>query len=121
MNNKLVNVARELLNINDDISFRFDYTKDDQKLTVDDFELFMFEQTWGSTSLGFGGIGGAAMTTANTYVFVPVTCNQNCYVYFGSRYAYQAEYNNETFREDLRNRRMKPCWASLKYVTKENK
>lgn len=30
--------------------------------------LAMFSQTWGSTALGFGGIGGAAMTEAYTVV-----------------------------------------------------
>ena len=30
--------------------------------------MAMFSQTWGSTALGFGGIGGAAMTPAYTVV-----------------------------------------------------
>lgn len=29
---------------------------------------FMFAETWGSTALGFGGIGGAAMTPAYTVI-----------------------------------------------------
>lgn len=47
---------------------------------------FAFPQTWGSTALGFGGIGGAAMTTAQTYV---VLANGSVFVYFGSRFAYE--------------------------------
>lgn len=46
---------------------------------------YSFPQTWGSTALGFGGIGGQAITTAQTYV---VLANGAIYVYFGSRFAY---------------------------------
>lgn len=108
MSNKVVHIAKQLLNINDDIQYRFDFSKDNHRVTVDDFDLYIFEQTWGSTALGFGGIGGQAITTENTYVFVPVTCNQNCFVYFGSRFAYEAEYCDQ-LAEDIGNRCMKPC------------
>ena len=108
MSNKVVHIAKQLLNINDDIQYRFNFSKDNRRVTVDDFDLHIFEQTWGSTALGFGGIGGQAMTTANTYVFVPVTCNQNAFVYFGSQFAYEAEVNS-VFKEDLQKRIMKPC------------
>lgn len=45
----------------------------------------MFAQTWGSTALGFGGIGGAAMTNAYTVVLY---CEGRYAVYFGGRFAY---------------------------------
>ena len=106
MSNKLTNMAKELLIIESDLWFRFDPDKDRQ-VRIDDFEVHVFEQTWGSTALGFGGIGGQAMTTANTYVFVPVTCNQNAFVYFGCNFAYEAEVNS-VFKEDLQKRSMKP-------------
>lgn len=35
---------------------------------LQEFEFYMFPQAWGSTSLGFGGIGGQAMTSAYTTV-----------------------------------------------------
>lgn len=42
----------------------------------------MFPQTWGSTALGFGGIGGQAITNAYTII---VECEHTGYraVYFG--------------------------------------
>ena len=78
--NQLVGIAREVLAIEADLPYRLDYSE--ERPTIDDFELFTFKQMWGSTALGFGGIGGQAMTEARTYVFVPVTCNQKCFIYF---------------------------------------
>lgn len=46
----------------------------------------MFPQTWGSTSIGFGGLGGAAMTTA--YTVVLTVHGTEFAVYFGGRFAY---------------------------------
>ena len=107
MSNKLTRMAKELLAIEDDLWFRFDPNKD-KAVRIDDFDMYTFEQTWGSTALGFSGIGGQAITTANTYVFVPVTCNQNAFVYFGGRFAYEAEYCLQ-LGEDIGNRCVKPC------------
>lgn len=52
-------------------------TPDDVHVTA------MFPQMWGSTALGFGGLGGQAMTTAYTTV---IECQSNGHyaVYFGS-------------------------------------
>ena len=108
MSNKLTKMAKELLIIESDLWFRFSPDKWNNFVSPDDFEIHVFEQTWGSTALGFGGIGGQAITTANTYVFVPVTCNQNAFVYFGSQFAYEAEVNS-VFIEDLQKQIMKPC------------
>ena len=110
--NQLVGIARELLAIEADLPYRFDYLN--ERPTIDDFELYTFNQIWGSTALGFGGIGGQAMTSARTYVFVPVTCNQKCFVYFGGRYAYTADYC-DNFREDLRNQQMVAVNLAGKY------
>ena len=118
MSNKLVHMAKQLLIINDDVNYRFDFSKDNRRVTVDDFDIHIFEQVWGSTALGFGGMGGQAITTEYTYVFVPVQCNQSCFVYFGSRFAYEADYT-ENFKEDLRNQRMKPCSQLSYYKFKE--
>ena len=42
--------------------------------TTRDFGVYaMFPQTWGSTALGHGGVGGAAMTTAYTVVLECIT------------------------------------------------
>lgn len=55
MSNKLTEMARDILAIEADLPYRFDYS-DNSNPTLDDFELHTFEQTWGSTALGFGGI-----------------------------------------------------------------
>lgn len=116
MSNKLTKIAREILSIEEDLPLRFDFSKD-QRPTVDDFEMFTFEQIWGSTALGFGGIGGQAMTEARTYVFVPMGVDQKCFVYFASRFAYAAEYS-ETFMEDVRKGQMVSVAMRGKYAAK---
>ena len=110
--NQLVGMAREILAIEADLPYRLDYTE--ERPTIDDFELYTFNQMWGSTALGFGGIGGQAMTNARTYVFVPVTCNQKCFVYFAGRFAYQADYCSN-LTEDIRNQNMAPVYQAGKY------
>lgn len=114
MSNKLTQIAREILSIEADLPFRFDYGKD-QRPTIDDFEIYTFEQTWGSTALGFNRVGGQAMTSARTYVFVPIGCNQNCFVYFAGRFAYAAKYSN-VFMEDVSKCNMASVARSRKYM-----
>ena len=115
--NKLTKTAREILMIEEDLPFRLDYSSKPYP-TVDDFDMFMFEQAWADTSLGFGGIGGQAITFATTYVFVPASCDQKCFVYFAGRFAYAADYN-KAFIEDLKTHRMASVAMSGKY-RKEN-
>ncbi len=67
-------------------------------------DIHMFNQVWGSTALGFGGIGGQAMTNAWTVVVGGPT-GDYC-VYFGGTFAYHIEKPNETFFHDLREERM---------------
>ena len=118
MKNNITKMAKELLMISEDIEFRFDYSKEPEKernlLSVNDFEICIFEQTWGSTCLGFGGVGGQAMTAANTYVFVPVMCNQDCFVYFGGRFAYSCPWC-EDVKEDILGHCMKSVAQSGRY------
>ena len=61
----------------------------------------MFPQTWGSTALGFGGIGGAAMTPA--YTVVVTGPGGQLAVYWGNRHAYTIDLNamSEQQRADL--------------------
>lgn len=49
----------------------------------------MFPQTWGSTAMGFGGIGGAAMTDAYTVVIKGP--EGHLVVYWGGQEAYLVE------------------------------
>lgn len=111
----LTRMARELLAIDEDISYRLEgcYT------TVDDFELYTFEQCWSDTTCGFGGVGGQTIMTARTYVFVPLSVNEKCYVYIDGDFAYCCEWN-KTFQNDLENRRMAGQVDSYKYMHKNN-
>ena len=113
MSNKLTNMAREILAIEADLPYRFNY-KEKEHPTLDDFTPYVFEQTWGSTALGFGGIGGQAMTPAMTYVFIPMEINQKCFVYFAGRFAYAVDYS-EKFMEDVLKRNMAAVYESGKY------
>lgn len=87
----LRDIAIELLQI--DRNFH-GYLKDPYDNRISDFELYTFEQTWGSTTGGFEGIGGSAMTNQRTYVFIPLTTTEKeeCLVFFGGRFAYHAPY-----------------------------
>jgi hypothetical protein len=62
-----------------------------------DIEVRLFPEMWSSTALGFGGIGGAAMTPAYTVVvFRPNVA----LVYWAGKFAYAVE-QNEMFIADL--------------------
>lgn len=69
------------------------------------YDVFVFTQTWGSTALGFSGIGGAAMTTAWTHVVL--TSDGKYHIFFDGRYAYSVENPTEEFKHDLETRFMK--------------
>lgn len=114
MSNKLTNIARDILAIESDLPFRFDYTKQIRP-TIDDFEILVFEQIWGSTALGFNEMGGQAITSAPTYVFIPISCDQKCFVYFAGRFAYSADYSS-TFQADVLAHSMESVSRSTKYV-----
>ena len=81
-----------------------------RRATAYDCEVVMFPQTWSSTALGFGGIGGQAFTSAYTVV---VSCAMAgaAAVYFGGRFAYLVgdAHQNESFRQDVANHRMVDC------------
>lgn len=67
--------------------------------------MTMFPQMWGSTALGFGGIGGQAITTAYTVVLASDIQGQYC-VYFGGQLAYRIDRPNRVFFEDVANMSM---------------
>lgn len=83
-----------------------------------DFGVYsMFTQTWGSTALGHGGMGGASMTTAYTVVL-------ECYhtgeflVYFGGTWCYTVNRRSKNigvFVEDCRNHCLTSKRKSEKY------
>lgn len=63
-------------------------------------KVFSFEQTWASTTCGHGGIGGQAVTSAQTYVFNVQT--GKWYVYQGGQFSYAVENPTDQFYDDLR-------------------
>ena len=113
MSNKLIGIVREIFAIESDLPHRFDYTNGCP--SFDDFDIEIFDQTWSSTALGFGGIGGQAITTARTYVFLPVTCNQKCFVYFAGQFAYAVPWS-EKFFADVKSRNVASVRGSAKYL-----
>lgn len=84
-----------------------------------DIEVFaMFTQTWGSTALGHGGMGGASVTTAYTIVLECVATSE-LLVYFGSEFCYKVDRRSKNlpvFIEDCNNRNL----ASKKEAGKYN-
>jgi hypothetical protein len=89
-----------------------------------ELEVIVFAQSWGSTALGYGGMGGSAVTPAYTVIVIhgPVYC-----VYFGSggRLAYAIDTNELTgeggvkFQEDMRSFCMADKrTATIRYVRK---
>lgn len=79
--------------------------------TTRDFTVYaMYPQTWGSTALGHGGIGGAAISTAYTVVLECMD-TQEYLVYFGGQLCYtvsRRSANFNVFIEDCKNQ----CLAS---------
>jgi hypothetical protein len=65
----------------------------------------VFPQDWSSTALGFGGMGGQAITGAYTVIIESKQACGFC-VYFGGRFAYRIEKPNEKFFDDIANRQM---------------
>ena len=103
----LMDVVKDWANIIEDIACRVD------GVLILDCDVIDFDQTWGSTALGFGGCGGQMMTTARTYIIMFKTC---AYVYLGGRFAYKVPIPfNKEFRDDLAKHSLAPIVASAKY------
>jgi hypothetical protein len=91
-----------------------------------DVEIIMFPQGWGSTALGYGGVGGQSMTTS--YTVIVQYYSQYCVYFGGSRLAYKIDYNKlskdgqQNFWNDIRNHDMASCRENLnRYYRKEEK
>ena len=79
---------------------------------VDVMEVFVFEQVWGSTTLGFGGWGGSTITSAWTHVVA--TYDGKFIVFFNGRHAYTVDSATKNFTEDLAKQNMKSVDEALK-------
>ena len=105
----LTQMALELLQINENFCY---YTEN----PVSDFELYTFLQVWGSTNCGWGGIGGQAMTSQRTYVFIPLCdAKEKCLVFFGGRFAYAVPYSQK-FIDDVKNGQVEGVSRKGKYL-----
>jgi len=51
----------------------------------DDVNVVLFSETWSSTALGYGGIGGAATTPAYTVIVICRPTQEACVYWGGSR------------------------------------
>ena len=92
-------------------------------------DVFIFTQTWSSTALGFGGVGGSAMTTKYTTVFrtrlIPIYPDSlfDNYVifytvFFDGEFAYIIQSDNkrnERIEEDIKKRQMKSVREAKDY------
>lgn len=83
------------------------------------YSVTMFEQTWGSTALGFGGVGGQALTGAYT-VIIDNQYTTEYSVYFGGRFAYKVENPNRVFFEDMFNQDMSQVLGHKKRYARES-
>lgn len=82
------------------------------------FEINVFLQTWGSTCLGFGGIGGQAMTSAYTTVIWEE--NTGIYgVFFNEGLGYVINNPNDLFMESINSHRMFERSRSVAYRKEE--
>ena len=79
----------------------------------EDVEVYHFPQTWGSTALGFGGVGGSAMTPAYTTV---ITSERSAAVYFAGRHAYTVPETTRRFRDDIRDNNMAAKYETGRYL-----
>ena len=99
----------------------FRNTKEDKRITKrakhrpsDLIVHSMFPQTWSSTALGFGGIGGQAITPAYTVIIESEHGLGYC-VYFGGRFAYRIEHPNNDFFNAVVKQHMAQVAESKKY------
>jgi hypothetical protein len=98
-----IQTAQEILSIKQNYVHYLDHEKLKEqhikRVYDDDFDVYIFEQTWGNTSGGFEGVGGSAMTNQTTYILIP-KFEHDCLVFFGGRFAYKAPCNQK-FIEDV--------------------
>lgn len=100
----------ELKKVLADALARINSTKEPgtRDLLEQDLDVEVWMQTWGSTALGFGGIGGQAITSAPTFL-VWSEHRTHGYVYFTTRFAYEVRYPFSKYFHDSYARRQLPA------------
>ena len=85
----------------------------------DEINIFCFPQIWGSSALGYGGVGASAMSKSTTIVICAEYANIYR-VYFGSdRLAYELKDPNRVFMDDLFSMNLKEKSQSKFYNREE--
>lgn len=80
--------------------------------------VIQFPQEWSSTALGFGGVGGAAMCSADTTI---IESEDACVaVYFAGRFAYRIKRPNQKFWEDVGVQQLVSVAQHAKYERKDH-
>ena len=113
---KLTIISKVAKAIEEDLCNRIEDYKN-SLIYTNDFDVYIFEQTWSSTALGFPGFGGQSITSAYTFVLVPYSSELPCFVYFDGRFAYTAPYSEE-FAKDIVRQNMASVMESGKYLKK---
>lgn len=108
-------VHRDLNDVIETRSWSKDKSEIKRRPQISEIEVYSFPQTWGSTALGFGGIGGSAMTTALTVI---VMHGVEACVYFGGEFAYRIDDINHVFRSDMQLYAMNPVHGARKRYEK---
>lgn len=81
-----------------------------------DINVQVFPQVWGSTALGFDGIGGQAFTKSHTIVLYSAH-HDIAWVAFAGSFAYEVTKPNGVFWEDKNMGDMKPQRMAYQYNT----
>lgn len=97
--------AENVLRNHDEFVERIKKAREDDPYRSVDLVLHTFPQMWGSTALGFDGIGGQAMTEAYTTV-VHERVTNTFVIFFGEKPCYSLIDPTEEFFEDLKNLRI---------------
>jgi hypothetical protein len=113
-----VNYKTDWSIINDLVSEFDQYIKEHYK-QYSEIEVYSFPQGWGSTALGYGGIGGQAMTSAQTIVLYDVYQGVVRVYFGGKKLAYQIENPNKLFFEDLSRWQLKEVSRAGAYRRKD--
>lgn len=98
MNNELKEIIKTVLKIDDFIQW------DGSLINKRIDDIINFKQTWSSTALGFGGVGGTAMTNAYTTI---LRLGNIWFVFFDGKFAYKVSIDDEVFYEDMKDRNLR--------------
>lgn len=83
---------------------------------LDNWSVLSFPQTWSDTSLGYGGVGGQMITSAQTVIIHDHSC---AFVYIGGGLAYYLPNPSQKFWVDVASQNVKGQADYKKDYTKD--